>query len=90
MKPLRLFFIMLPFLLLTQARAQALDDTSLQDSGSGTFESRGSLTSERSRDLEQQQMQQEEEEVDSFGDEEFNQNVDPDAYHIDDEILNDE
>jgi hypothetical protein len=91
MKLLKLSLVTIPLLLFTTVHAQDEDDTALGDSGTGTFESRGSLTPNSLKDQEQLQMQkEEEEETDSFGESEYNQNVDPDAYHVDDEILNEE
>lgn len=52
-----------------------------QDTDVGTFPIEGGSEQIQKEELEQLEMQrEEEEEYDAFGEEEFNQNVDPDAY----------
>ncbi len=68
--------VFLPLLVLL-----AINFAQAQDTDVGTFPIEGGSEQIQREELEQLEMQrEEEEEYDSFGEAEFNQNVDPDAY----------
>lgn len=90
MKYLKLSLLALPFWIMPTAFSQALDvPPDFDEAGDTTFPLKDKFAKPqnlRSHDKQLDIQREEEEDVDSFGEDKFNQNVDPDVYKTDEQI----
>lgn len=89
MKILKLSLFVFPLLISNPIMAQDDIDEDITNPGTGTFplsENYSHPQQNMQEDTEQLEMEREEAELDGFGEDTYNENVDPDVYKVDEDL----